>query len=72
MYSDLCIQGSSSNKEMKPAKLSGAEINWVEKGVVAPVQDQGQCGASWAFSAVGAIESAHMISGSGYLKLSEQ
>jgi len=57
---------------MKPAKLSGAEINWVEKGVVAPVQDQGQCGASWAFSAVGAIESAHMISGSGYLKLSEQ
>lgn len=34
-------------------------------GKVRPVEDQGhQCGASWAFSAVGAIESAYMIKGS--------
>lgn len=30
-------------------------IDWVAAGKVNPVQDQGACGASWAFSAVAAI-----------------
>jgi C1A family cysteine protease len=36
-------------------------IDWAEAGKVGPVIDQGQCGASWAFSAIGAFESRHMI-----------
>ena len=48
------------------------EINWVEKGAVNPVQDQGQCGSCWAFSAVAQMEGQHFIQSGKLLKLSEQ
>jgi len=47
-------------------------IDWRQKGVVAPVKDQKQCGSCWAFSATGALESAHAIKVGKLTELSEQ
>jgi C1A family cysteine protease len=46
-------------------------IDWTTKGGVTPVRNQGACGSCWAFSALGAMESAYSIKGKTY-DLSEQ
>ena len=52
--------------------MDGDEKNWVKDGMVTRVKDQGACGSCWAFSAVGAVESANAISGKKLVELSEQ
>lgn len=50
-----------------------ASVDWRQtENVVQPVQNQGNCGSCWAFSAIGAMEGAHGLATKQSVKLSEQ
>jgi C1A family cysteine protease len=59
-----CLRGVSVN--------ALESINWVEKGAVTPVKDQGQCGSCWSFSTTGALEGAYYIKYGTLESFSEQ
>lgn len=51
---------------------TAGSINWVAKGGVTPVKNQGGCGSCWAFSTMAGIESVHKIHTGKTVNLAEQ
>jgi len=49
-----------------------SSIDWVTRGKVTPVKNQGQCGSCWAFSTTGSVEARYAISTGKLNSLSEQ
>ena len=60
------------HEDRQKNKQSPDQLDWNALGKVQKVKNQASCGSCWAFSAIGAIESAHAISGGELPNLSEQ
>lgn len=54
------------------SEVTANSVDWTTKGAVNPVKNQGQCGSCWAFSTIGAVESAWEIAGNDLTSMSEQ
>jgi len=58
-------------EELDTSNLADS-VNWVTKGAVTGVKNQGQCGSCWAFSTTGAVEGSMYLTTGSLKSFSEQ
>lgn len=58
--------------EIEEVEELADSVDWVSKGAVTPVKDQGSCGSCWSFSTTGVLEGSNQISTGRLVSLAEQ
>jgi len=58
--------------DMDTAETAPSSMDWVSRGAVTPVKNQGQCGSCWAFSTTGGVEGQNFLVNNKLSSFSEQ